>query len=802
MIYLEGEKMLDKKNTIFLLGGYDLEMLEIKRVLDTHKIKYYDENLSWGARLSDYTHKLNRFTTYYAIELKIDISGYENINIIDHHGTAHNHKESSLLQILKLLNITPTRDQQLIAANDARYIKGMQCIGATDAEIASIRKRDKEAQGISEEEEYKGREDAKLREVKNDISIVSTSLSSFAPISDALYFNVPAEERTDKSIIYNDTKIVFYGFGLDVMQTLCKDEDIDENAYYFGGGEQGYFGIKEKILSKEKMQKMIDALTQEKEKEQPLYSSHIFMFPFRFDYTTESIGKDKNIHEYEFYYHTPIEQRINLANIETLLKKESWVYEVYDMHKDADEMHLAYNEFAYFYDYSRDALYNRESFSKDAISSFFRKGTKVKDKERKDKILDHYEGKTYKISIQEIGCKKAITYELAIKGVSLRVFHTGVAILAIELENNHYKDFEDILRINDFGRRVYPQYIGDNKDERVSAPKQSFLAEYIQIGDDKKEDFNDFEYKDVEIGKHIIGVLGESLFTDKKSLSKEADTSDRFYIQPSLDDRMFVMSWYGNDTLSKALISNEAYKQSADWYRYVFVDGGNDATVQNSIMKRSLLAEATYDRWTTSPYYETLYGITRYSFMSLSQNSDFTKNILPLPHMKTMYFQMATLLLANRTSILRFSDEIAALVSPAKKSTIDKHAQKLENLYAIYLKYYNRLYFKEVTHQDQGIELYDIGIKQMRIANHVEKLDGKFEKLFNFSNLKAEKKSSNAMNTLTYFGGLFLVPTFVISLFGLKEVQDTITKPHIAWVFLSGVVGLVIAKYITSKGEN
>lgn len=755
-------------NAKFLLGGKDLEMVEIKRVLSENKIEYIDYGLVWGAKLSAYQHELDKLNTYYAVELEIDLAYYDNIIIIDHHGIAHNHKEASLLQILKLLNKMPTRDQQLIAANDARYIKGMKCLGATDAEIASIRKRDKEAQGISEKDECKGREDAKLRKVKNDISIVSTSISSFAPISDALYFHVPVENRTNKSIIYNNTKIVFYGFGLDVMQTLCKAEGIDEKEYYFGGGEQGYFGIKEDILSQKEMEEIINALTQEKEKEQSLYSSHIFMFPFRFDYIKEPIGKDKNIHEYEFYYHTPIEQRINLVNIETLLEKESWVYEPYDTYRDVDEMHLAYNEFAYFYDYSRDALYNRERFSKDAISSFFRKGTKVKDNAGKDKIVDHYEGQTYKIAIQEIGCKKAMTYELAIKGVSLRVFHTGVAILAIELENNRYEDFEDILRINDFGRRVYPQYIGDNKKKRVSAPKQSFLAEYIQIGDDEKEDFNDFEYKDVEIGKHIIGVLGKSLFTDKKSLSKEADTYDRFYIQPSLDDRMFVMSWYGNNALSKALISNEAYKQSTDWYRYVFVDGGNDATVQNTMMKTSLLAEATYDRWTTSPYYETLYGITRYSFMSLSQNSDFTKNILPLPHMKTMYFQMATLLLANRTSILRFSDEIAALVSPIKKSTIDKHAQKLENLYAIYLKYYNRLYFKEVTHQDQGIELYDIGIKQMRIANHVDKLDGKFEKLFNFANLKAEKKSSNAMNRLTKLGAVFLPPSLTVAILSME----------------------------------
>ena len=41
-------------------------------------------------------------------------------------------------------------------------------------------------------------------------------------------------------------------------------------------------------------------------------------------------------------------------------------------------------------------------------------------------------------------------------------------------------------------------------------------------------------------------LLGDSFSQDKKSQNK-------FYIQPILDDRMFVVGWYGNDELSKEL---------------------------------------------------------------------------------------------------------------------------------------------------------------------------------------------------------------------------------------------------------
>ncbi len=795
---------LDRNKVVFLLGGKDLEMEEIKSVLDSKKLKYLNNTLSWDdATLRQYEKQLNTDTTYYAIELNIDdtnaidkklLSTYD-IRIIDHHGDKHNHKEASLLQILKLLEEIPTPRQKLIAVNDARYIEGMLCLGATDKEIKDIRDADRESQGVVLHDDTTAKIDVKQRIVKKDISIVYAHTPHFSAITDSLYFNFIKEERTNQSIVYNDDKIVFYGFESSYIKDVCKKFDIKKEQYYYGGGDSGYFGIKDKVINIKRMEEMIKHAVENR----PLHSSHIFMFPFRFDYANKSIVNDKGyIHEYAFYYNNDIGNRINLDGIEKKLKKENWHYEKYSTHNDLEEMHLAYNEFAYFYDYAKDSLYNRDNFNEDAISSFFRKGRVVKDEEGKEKIVDFYKDEIYKIEVLNTQEGKVInpptTYELEIQGVTLRIFHTGIAILSIELENYKHKEFKDILRINDYGRRVYPQYIGDDKEDRTYATKKSFLPNSISIGSDNVEDFNAFEYEDIEIGKHIMQVLGTGLFADKKSLTKDNATYDKFYIQPSLDDRMFVMSSYVNKELSEELTNCYSYKESDAWYEYVFADG-NGATVKNSMMKKELLKQATYDRWSN---WGTIFGVTRYSFMAvISPQATYV-----VKHMNTMYFQMATLLLANRTSILRFSDEIAALVSPPQKLDIEKHTDKLEKLYDIYLKYYNRLYFKEVTHQDQGIELYDIGIKQMRIGSHVDKLDGKFEKLFNFMNLKAEKKQSSRMDKLTIWGAVLLIPSFVISLFDLDEVKAFFTEPHIVWVGLSTIVGYMIALAITSKGEK
>ncbi len=749
---------IDKKKAIFLLGGYDLEMWEIKKVLKDAGFDFFDKGLSWdNATLDAYKEEIENLTDkhFYAVELNINEEKdtlyrqyKDRITIIDHHGK-YNDQKASLLQVLELLGKEPTKNHELIAANDSRYIDGMKCIGATEDKIEHIRTFDRAVQYCSKDisftqavklakKDYKqAKEIIKkyIKKLKNkDIVIIKADIK-FSAIMDALYFEEDGKYHKDKTILYNEKEIEFFGFEKEFLLDVCKVLKIDlkENDYYYGGGCNGYFGITKKDLDYCDKLKLIAKV---KRRYRYIYSSHIFMFPFRFDWVEEEI---KNGDVYGFYDEKSISQRLKFEELEEKLASANWRYEQFDI-PSQEEMHLAYNEFGYFYDYARDAIYNHhKEYNPQAISSFFRK----KDKEGKV----FFEGEPYKINILNAD-GGTTTYTLNIEGVSLRIFRTGIAILSIELNNYEHKNFDDILKINDYGRRIYPQFIGKDKECNT---KKAFLPNYIQIGSSIVEDFTDFSYKDVEIGRHIVQLLGIELFSDKKE-----ECSGKFYIQPSLDDRMFVLSWYGDDETVNKLKSCYAYKESDDWYRYVFVDG-KDVTVQNNIMKQKLLEDASYDRWSN---YGTLYGVTRYSFVCLSENSSYTRDILPLPHMKTMYFQMAIIFLAIRTSILRFSDEVAAI---ATNKTVDR----LQALYEEYLTFYNRLYFKELTHQDQGIELYDIALKQMKISEHIDKLDGKFTKLFDFASLKQNDKETEAVNSLNLVISALGVTGLFVSFYGL-----------------------------------
>ena len=780
-------------DAIFLLGGKDLEMVEIKRVLDTHKIKYYDENLSWGARLSDYQHKLNKFTTYYAVELEIDLVGYDNIKIIDHHGNTHNHKESSLLQILKLLDMTPTRDQQLIAANDTRYIKGMKCLGATECEIEDIRKRDRKAQGVTHNDEISAKNDARSKKIENNIACICATTAYFSAITDSLYF---FEDWKEKTIISNDVTMIFYGFPVSVLENVCQKYNIKEHDYYFGGGVNGYFGIKENCVDKKVKEKMQEEIIKMYEEDVLPYSSHIFMFPFRFDYI-----KNENTYkrEHEFYKDEPIDERIDIKELLNKLDKgEEWKYHAFNLDSVIEKKEVKYyNEFSYFYDYAKEALYNLSSFPADdnkifynnEISYYFEHKSFSKDK------------KNNRLKINYKKCDLNACYNLQIDGVSLRVFQTGIAVLSLEIENYAYHKLEDIKNINDFGRRFYPQYLNNDKGV-ISTP--DLMAKSIEIVNTSctiKENFMTSDIciqgtNQIKIGKHITGLLGESFTQNLKTVNS-------FYIQPIMDDRMYVMCWYGNNDFVDEIQKNEAYANSSNWYEYVFIDKHNDATVQNDWMKNELLYNATYDRWSG---WKTFYGVTRYSFVALTDEKDFGKKTIRV-HINTMYFQMMLLLLVTRASILRFSDEISAIAT--LNDTYG--AERLSSLYEKYLRFYNRIYFKEVTHQDQGIELYDMALKQMKIVEHMEKLDQKFTKLFEYARLKEEEKQNQIKekeneikerfnSQLSILGAVFILPSLMLGLLSMSIFDYAGVEHSIWWVIIPLLFSVFAGLSFIQKG--
>ncbi len=243
VVSLKANRMVDtlmENHRIFLLGGQDLEMQTIEGVLRENGACFENRHLRWdNAFLSGYKDVVEEYAgnpevTLYGVELMEDMAVPANYVRIDHHNDFAG-RPSSLEQVMAVLGLPMSRRERLIAANDARYIPGMESLGATPAEIGKIRLADRRAQGVTDEDERAA--ELVAGQAAGDSSglyVVRTGIHKFSPICDRLY-------PYRRLLIYNDSEFMFYGDGVSELRVLLSRE-ISQKTVFFGGGDSGYIG--------------------------------------------------------------------------------------------------------------------------------------------------------------------------------------------------------------------------------------------------------------------------------------------------------------------------------------------------------------------------------------------------------------------------------------------------------------------------------------------------------------------------------------------------------------------------------
>ncbi len=498
-----------------------------------------------------------------------------------------------------------------------------------------------------------------------------------------------------------------------------------------------------------------------------LYSYHVFLFPFQWFYT----GRQ--------YYGKTFEEKTNLAFFTHLLKGTQWIRKGF-----TPDTILKYNEYNYFYDFARDILYDRDIQANDGILAHYEYGVAP-------------ETWMYRIVINKDGMLKE--YKLHVDSIVLHLYNTGVGVLSFHL-NNRLKEQssqEDILNINQYGRRVYPPFFGLNPSfvgsqsqfeqmdfaAGLNSTQQKELPVRISFDDETYgEDFS--RYIDAAYFRDNpfrLPAHFEHLFKNiPLTTTQKSETSEtKIFLSPLLDDRMFVVCWYGNDDVSDQLKSKKIeekyvfpFKNDDWWYKYVFVDT-NLKTCQNEEMQIKLLEKHTNFRWSN---FGTLYGVSRYSFVCLTSELDTLKKpnnnaAFLVNHVQTMYYKLAELCLVQRACLLRFSDEVAE-ISGMQKAHRKKLADHVSSLYKQYIRFVNRIYFREVTAQEQGIELYNLLQEHMGIPDNVKDLDKEIEELHNYVIMKEQARQTVEVNMLTWIATLLLPPTLVAGYFGMN-IKDS-----------------------------
>jgi len=233
------------EDIVFLLGGCDLEMSEIRQMLKNYRqsdnpeyhIGYLDKDLQWGARLSSYRELIPgiKAKKIIGVEITEDIPLPPNYSGIDHHGDK-SALSSSIEQVANLLHLTLTRYQTLIAINDRAYMPGMVAYGATADEISNIRKADRREQGVTVTDEQLAEQSIHHHSyIKSGVTVVNSLTEKFSAVTDLLF-------PYSSLLVYNDNALVYYGLNAGKLTNLFTGL-TSECLAYSGGGMNGFMGI-------------------------------------------------------------------------------------------------------------------------------------------------------------------------------------------------------------------------------------------------------------------------------------------------------------------------------------------------------------------------------------------------------------------------------------------------------------------------------------------------------------------------------------------------------------------------------
>lgn len=446
-----------------------------------------------------------------------------------------------------------------------------------------------------------------------------------------------------------------------------------------------------------------------------------------------------------------LKQDWNRNDIEKMLIENCWERKRFN-YAEGDYA-SNFSEQGYFYDFTSSAMIDDPDSLNNVLATY---------------QLPIFSGASYTININKEGVKHS--YCLDLEKIELNVYDEKAAILSFHVANEKYNQFQDILYINDYGRRIYPQFLsnGENGFVDLQQTKNAFLADSIvlYLGDYRIYEENFEAYSTNRVPPFILPTYIKQLLPSKMQNCRWL-LDDRMYLVSILCNNECANKW-GNYSYALSDIEKETSRYS-DWYQYVFVDNAGPTCV-NSRMFAELLSNSTYTRWSN---YGTLFGVTRYSFVSLTTDFGFNQlNILR--QIKTMYYRMASLVLAQRALSLYYSREISEISKDLdeKKLTNKELCKRVNVLNRDYLRFVNNIYFREVTPQDQGIELYNMMQQQMNIQRDEEGLSTEVEQLYHYVTMVNDEQRSVMSEYLSIIATIFLIPTLLTGIWGMNLNED------------------------------
>ena len=411
--------------------------------------------------------------------------------------------------------------------------------------------------------------------------------------------------------------------------------------------------------------------------------------------------------------------------------------------------------------------------------------------------LNHYIykicGGSYEIKVHrtEYGTRLDYDYQLEVPADGIQLYlldSLSIGILSLTVHSASGElSTEDILRINQWGRRIYWPFINLGGSEpfctecadelalklKIAEGNEANWCEDFRMDGDRQKGFKPQYAVFIQNLLHGIPfqhILDDRMFTSCFCSSDVAGSLASIWPEYRLDHTSIYpvkIDPVEPNCKEKELENSRrtAGREATEfWYRMCYVDIG--LTCLNANMRYELLKSITYDRWSD---WGTFFGYTHYSFMMLVSPSapDYLRQ-----HFLQHYHYMTVILLLQRAALICFADQVNYLAdqhivchndSGPRKMPSKQRKLMLEGLTDFrkkYILFINKVWFDEVSPQEQGIELYELGKRVMMLEKHKDSLRSDIDELYQFGKAEEDANQKSLLDWLSLLGVIFVPLSF------------------------------------------
>lgn len=248
------------------------------------------------------------------------------------------------------------------------------------------------------------------------------------------------------------------------------------------------------------------------------------------------------------------------------------------------------------------------------------------------------------------------------------------------------------------------------------------------------------------------------------------------------DDRMYVNLAYGfagPRPISKA--GEEAFRRAFALALYVDREKDGWASQGGYAYDRAFVLEGlqsdTYRRWAGVG---TLFGFTGYSAAAMGFGATFNGPIARV-HLPFIYDRMILLALFYEASLVYFQRRITvATVELEPFAHFDAITRDFGNIHKAFIEFTNDHWFRRLTHQTQGVELFDLMTEKLGLADKYALVKDKLERVDDFIELRRDQALARAGHLLTVIGWPLAVAALLI---GALQIGAGGTNLHLDQVF-------------------